>query len=107
MYYALAAEEPSGKPLNECRLVPVCLPLYEPEDAQYVTADAVMTLKWARLLRLSTVAKAKGACLHQADIAFLLGVEVGVIQRLMEANPEVILPLCIMMDIGPGMTYVR
>lgn len=108
VYYAVAAEEPPGKPLHECQLVPVCLPLYEPEDAQYVTADAVMALKWAKLLRLSTAAKAQGACLNQADIAFLLGVEVGVIQRLMQANPKVVLPLRgNVMDIGPGLTHVR
>jgi hypothetical protein len=57
VYYAVAADEPPGKPLNECWLVPVYLPLYEPEDTQYVTADAVMALKWARLLRLSTAAR--------------------------------------------------
>lgn len=108
VYYAVAADEPPGKPLNECRLVPVCLSLYEPTDTQYVTADAVMALKWARLLRLTTAARAQGACLNQADIAFLLGVEVGVVQRLMQANPKVVLPLRgNVMDIGPGLTHVR
>ena len=67
-----------------------------------------MALKWVKLLRLSTAAKAQGACLNQADIAFLLGVEVGVIQRLMQANPKVVLPLRgNVMDIGPGLTHVR
>ncbi len=108
VYYAVAADEPPGKPLNECRLVPVCLPLYAPEDTQYVTADTVMALKWGRLLRLTTTARAQGACLNQADIAFLLGVEVGVIQRLLQANPKVVLPLRgNVMDIGPGLTHVR
>jgi len=108
MYYAVAANEPPGKPLAECQMVPVCLPLYDPDDTRYVTADSVMALKWAKLLRLSTAAKAQGACLNQADVAFLLGVEVGVIQRLMQANPKVVLPLRgNVMDIGPGLTHVR
>lgn len=74
VHYTVSDQEPPGKPLDECRLVPVNLSFYSPEDEEKLNPDTTSQLKWQRILRYTGEAKARGACLGQPDLAFLLGV---------------------------------
>jgi hypothetical protein len=107
VYHAVSSDEPPGKPLAECRIIPVVLPLVNKDDIKYASSS-IMALKWEKILRLTTFARAQGASLNQADLAFLLGVDFGVIQRLIQANHQIIVPLRgNMLDIGPGITHMK
>ncbi|WP_424661011.1 DUF1670 domain-containing protein [Desulfofundulus sp.] len=107
MYYAVSDQEPPGKPLDECRLVPVNLSFYSPEDEEKLNPDTTSQLKWQRILRYTGEAKAQGACLGQPDLAFLLGVHPSVIQRLMSENRQVFVPTRgNLADMGPGISHM-
>jgi hypothetical protein len=77
IYHAVSDRGPPGKPISECRLIPVKLTLVSPEDEAYLDLDATSRLKWQRILRYTTEAKAQGAYLSQPDLVFLLGVHPG------------------------------
>lgn len=107
IYYAVSDQEPPGKPLAECRLIPVSLNLVSPEDEDYLNPDASSELKWQRILRYATEAKAQGAYLSQPDLVFLLGVHPSVIQRLMSKNKKVLVPTRgNLADMGPGISHM-
>jgi hypothetical protein len=107
VYYAVAEHEPPGKALNACTLVPVQLSYYHSADQSVSSLDATSDLKWQRLLRYTTEARAQGGLLTQPDLAFLLGVHPGVIQRLMKEHPGIIVPTRgNIADMGPGLTHV-
>ncbi len=106
IYYAVSNSEPAGKALAECQKVPVVLSYYPPEELEQFDGCSTSSLKWERILRYTTEAKAQGALLNQADLVFLLGVHSSVIQRLMKENKEVFLPTRgNYMDIGPGISH--
>jgi len=106
VYYAVAEHEPPGKALSECELVPVQLPYCDAADLSVTSLDATSDLKWQRLLRYTTEARAQGGLLTQPDLAFLLGVHPGVIQRLMKEHPQIVLPTRgNIADMGPGLTH--
>jgi hypothetical protein len=108
VFWAVAATEPAGRPLADCELVPVTLELVDPDDSGVWERHATRALKWARVLRLSGQAWVQGAYLSQGDLAFLVGVDVGVIGRLVAAHPTVVLPTRgNMADMGPGLTHAQ
>lgn len=107
IYYAVSDQEPPGKPLNECRLVPVNLSFYNSKDEDCLNPDATSRLKWRRILRYTGEAKAQGAYLSQPDLAFLLAVHPSVIQRLMSENRKVFVPTRgNLVDMGPGISHM-
>lgn len=107
IYHAVSDQEPPGKPLSECRLVPVNLSFYSPEEEAFLNPDATSRLKWQRILRYTGEAKAQGAYLSQPDLAFLLAVHPSVIQRLMSENRKVLVPTRgNLADMGPGVSHM-
>ncbi len=108
LYHALSDKEPSGKPLSECRKVPVWIPFYTQDDFSNFNGYTTSSLKWNRILRYTTSVKSQGALLNQADLVFLLGVHSSVISRLMQKNLKVFVPTRgNYVDIGPGLTHVE
>lgn len=106
VYYAVADHEPPGKALSECELVPVQVSYYSEGDLEIATLDASSKLKWERMLRYTTQARVQGGLLTQPDLAFLLGVHPGVIQRLMKEHDRIVLPTRgNIADMGPGQTH--
>lgn len=112
IYWAVAAEEPPGKPLTACRLVPVCLKLLDPADYPEFKEDdlfnRVSGIKFSKILRYSTQAKYQGGYLTQPDLSYLLGIHTVAIQKLINENKVIVIPLrgreC---DIGRGITHRR
>ena len=88
--------EPPGKPLEECKLVPVRLTLISPDD-QPTIANKDLTrldeIKYRRMLRYATEAKVAGAYLPYADLSYLMGIHPEAIRRLVSLNPTVVVPL--------------
>ena len=108
VYYAVASNESPGKPLDECTLFPILLSWWTDEDRCVLNLDSTEMLKWQKILRLSTEARQQGACLNQADLAFLLAVHPAVIQKQMKEHSNVVLPIRgNIADMGPGITHTE
>ena len=108
VYWAVAATEPAGKPLEACRLVPVRLTLLDAGDVAGETPNRVSGMKFRKIVRYATQAKFQGGYLTYADLGYLLGIHTEAIRRLIQQNPKVVAPLrgqeC---DIGRGVTHRR
>lgn len=108
LYHAVSSEEPAGKPLSECELVPVQLEYLAREDSKDLATDSPGDLLWERVQRLSRQAYEQGGCLNQADLSLLLAVIPDRIQDRQKKEPEVFVPTRgNVIDIGPGVTHVR
>lgn len=106
----VAAEEPAGKPLDQCQKVTVRLTLDAArEDYQIRLAHGVEGLRRSRILRLTAEARDQGGLLSYEDLAFRLfncGVRTIVrdVQALRRRGIEV--PTRGQQrDIGPGQTH--
>ncbi len=107
-YWAVAADEPAGKSIADCQLVPVSLAYYTKEEQEGYQGRRTRDLKWERLMRFTTQARRDGGLLAQADLAFLLGIHPGVIQKLEKENDNVQLPTRgILNDIGTGLSHIE
>ena len=112
VYWAVGSTEPAGKPLEACRLVPVNITLYDPDDVPPPEVDRdinrLSDIKFQKILRYTTQAKYAGGYLTYADLGYLLGIHPEAISRLVRSNPAVAVPLrgaeC---DIGRGVTHRR
>ncbi|MFA7155693.1 MAG: DUF1670 domain-containing protein [Limnochordia bacterium] len=110
-YWAVSCLEPPGKPLEECKLVPVRLTLISPDDQPTIDnkdLNRLDEIKYRRMLRYATEAKVAGAYLTYADLSYLMGIHPEAIRRLVNLNPTVVVPLrgseC---DIGRGISHKR
>jgi hypothetical protein len=106
----VAAEEPAGKPLEQCQKVTVRLTLDSAqEDYQIRLTHGVEGLRRCRILRLTAEARDQGGLLSYEDLAFRLfncGVRTIVrdVQALRRRDVEV--PTRgQQQDIGPGQTH--
>lgn len=81
-YQAIAADEPPGKALGDCRKVPVHLTVMAPEDRQTLATEGAEALRRERVRRLVYEALMQGGALSQEDVACLLGVSRKTIQRI-------------------------
>jgi hypothetical protein len=106
----VAAEEPAGKPLDQCQKVTVRLTLDAArEDYQVRLAHGVEGLRRSRILRLTAEARDQGGLLSYEDLAFRLlncGVRTIVrdVQALRRRGVEVP-SRGQQRDIGPGQTH--
>lgn len=81
-YQAIALDEPPGKPLKQCRKVPVHLTLVAEGDAQAWATEGPEALRRWRVHRLIYEALAQAGALSQEDLACLLGVSLKTIKRI-------------------------
>jgi hypothetical protein len=82
IYQAIALDEPPGKPLRQCRKVPVHLTLLAEGDAQVWATEGPEALRRWRVHRLIYEALLQGSALSQEDLACLLGVGLKTIKRI-------------------------
>ena len=69
IFYAVSAEEPAGKPIKDCRLIPVNLTLYRHTDQKIKAKLGISALRESLAARLSEEAHRQGGLLSQADLA--------------------------------------
>ena len=73
LYFAVAASEPAGKPLDACKLVPVELDLLDEDDwpsEDNKDLNQLSDIKYAKIVRYTTQAKRSGGYLTYADLSF-------------------------------------
>ena len=87
-YQAIAVDEPPGKPLRQCRKVPVHLSLIAEGDAQVWSTEGSVALRHLRVHRMVYEAFLQGGALSQEDLACLLGVSLKTIKRVFAYNRE-------------------
>lgn len=81
-YQAIAVDEPPGRPLKQCRKVPVHLTLTAEGDAHVWATQGPVTLRRLRVHRLTYEASMQDGALSQEDLACLLGVSLKTIKRI-------------------------
>ena len=81
-YQAIAIDEPAGKPLKQCRKVPVHLTLSAPDDAHVWAGEGARALRCLRVHRLTYEAMMQEGALSQEDLACLLGMSLKTIKRI-------------------------
>lgn len=109
-YFAIAADEGARARLDEARHVPVRLHYFTEDDARAgpygPCRTRVADLKFGRILRYATEARAQGALLTLPDLAVLLGIHVDAIRHKLAAHPEVVVPTRgRIQDIGRGVSH--
>lgn len=110
VFFAISAEESARATLEEARHVPVRLHYFTAEDLERgpygPSRTRVSELKWARILRYATEARAQGALLTLPDLAVLLGIHVDAVRHQIARHPEVIVPTRgRIKDIGRGVSH--
>lgn len=108
IYFAISDQEPAGKAVSECELVPVTLQYYTDEEVALYKGARPRQLEWERIVRYTTQARRQGGLLTQSDLSFLLGVDVSVIHKLCKEHPDVVVPTRGQIaDIGRGLTHIE
>ena len=96
VFFAISSDEGAAARLDEARLVPVELTFFDDSDrARGPEGDSptrVSDLKFGRILRYATQARAQGGLLTLPDLAILNGIHVDAIRRQVEAHPDVVVP---------------
>lgn len=110
IHWAVARDEPAGKPLSECQMVPVNLTYWdeadEPKASGNRDANRLSDLKLHRIERFCREAEEAGGYFTYADLSYLLGIHTAAISRMVQQNPDRRVPLrgseC---DIGRGVSH--
>ena len=102
--WAVREGEPPGKSLEECALVAVRLPFFEPAS-DLVARGTSTALKLHKASRFATEARRQGALLTLADLAFLLGMGTSALQKALRRQALFLPTRGSIMDIGPGVTH--
>ena len=109
---AVSADEPSGKPIGDCRKRTVCLTVHRGiEDDRLLQAHGPKGFRRERITDLCQEALSQGALLTREDLAFrIFFVAPRTISRdlkfLRDSQPDIPLPLrSTVHDIGPVLTH--
>lgn len=109
---AVAADEPAGKPVADCRKQLVCLTLHRGTvDDELIHREGPAGFRQARLLDLCQQALSQGALLTAEDLAYrIFFVTPRTISRdlkvVREAHPKVLIPMrSTLHDLGPVLTH--
>lgn len=110
VFFAISADEGARAKLREAKHLPVRLAFFTEEDLsagpRSDTPTKVHDLKFGRILRYATQARAQGALLTLPDLALLLGMHVSAIRHKLKAHPEIVVPTRgSINDIGRGVTH--
>jgi len=108
IFYAVSAEEPAGKPIKDCRLIPVNLTLYRHTDQKIKAKLGIPALREYLAARLSEEAHHQGGLLSQADLAEILIVDKSTVKRIIKrikGKGGSIPTRGEIKDIGPGVSH--
>lgn len=108
IFYAVSADEPAGKPIKDCRLIPVKLTLYRHTDRKIKAKLGIPALREHLAVRLSEEAHQQGGLLSQADLAEILMVDESTVKRIVKrikARGGSIPTRGEIKDIGPGISH--
>ena len=105
IYYSVRDSTTSGTSLQKTEFLPIRLTIWSQEDT-ISSPYKTNLLKWNKMQRYSIQAKNQNTNLSQYDLAYLLGVSIGVIKKLMKKYSDKHIPTRgNMHDIGPGISH--
>jgi len=107
---AVARKEPAGKPIKDCKLVPVRLSLFLGSDCEILYEDGTVSLRGFKIARLAGEAFRQGGLLSYEDLANLLGVDpstIGDHVRTLRAAGVFVPTRGFIADIGPDPSHKR
>jgi len=81
-YQAIAIDESPGKPLEDCRKVPVHLTVMADEDVHPWANKGSLALRRLRAHRIVYEATMQGGALSQEDVAYILGISLKSVKRV-------------------------
>ena len=106
---AVSCEEPPGKPLSECAMVPVVLTLFADGDEKLRKEEGVIALRRVQIKRMSEEAVEQGAYLTLEDLAYrLLNCGMRTLNRDLKELRTLEIPVPLrgaMKDIGRSITH--
>ncbi|HCL90894.1 MAG TPA: hypothetical protein DHW70_06205, partial [Candidatus Atribacteria bacterium] len=108
IFYAVSADEPAGKPIKDCRIIPVNLTLYRHTDWKIKAKLGIPALRESLVARLSEEAHHQGGLLSQTDLAEILIVDKSTVKRIVKrikARGDSIPTRGEIKDIGPGISH--
>lgn len=109
VFAAVAAEEPPGKPLEQCRLARCVLTLIDRgEDLEVYRARGAAAKRRQQILRVAVEAKEQGGLLTQEDLGLLLDCDVRTIRadvKQLKDQGITVPTRGTVRDIGPGVTH--
>jgi hypothetical protein len=108
IFYAVSAGEPAGKPVKDCKLIPVRLTLYSYLDKKVKQRLGIYQLREHLAIRLSKEAYRQGALLSQTDPADILIVDKSTIKRIVRKLKRCGASIATrgeIKDIGPGASH--
>jgi len=108
IFYAVSTEEPAGKPIKDCQLIPVNRTLYRHADLETKAKQGIPALRESLVIRLSKEAHQQGGLLSQTDLAQILMVDLSTIKRIMKrikTKGGTIPTRGEIKDIGPGLSH--
>ena len=108
IFYAVSADEPAGKPIKDCRIIPVNLTLYRHTDWKIKAKLGIHALRESLVARLSEEAHHQGGLLSQGDLAEILIVDKSTVKRIVKrikARGDSIPTRGEIKDIGPGVSH--
>ena len=102
-YFAVSIEEPPGKPIRECRAIPVVLTLDTPEDMEIYRKYGLITCRRNILRRICDESYMQRAPLTIKDLVQIMKVSYSTIRRdIKELNKQNTVPTRgVIKDIGP------
>lgn len=110
VHTAVSSREPAGKPIKDCKVVPVRLTLLHPADVEVQTEHGTVEARGLKLYRLCCEAHEQGGLLSYEDLAVLLCVDPStvkdIVRRLRSKGiyPPTRGALC---DIGPEPSHKK
>lgn len=110
VHTAVSDQEPAGKPIKNCQVVPVALSYFDDADVDVIREQGTVEARVLRLYRLSCQAKEQGGLLSYEDLSILLCVDLSTIKDLVKRLRDrgVQTPTRgAVKDIGPEPTHKR
>ena len=106
--YTVSADEPAGKPIKYCKLVPVKITVLKPSDKKIRTRSGTSHLREVLIARFSNEAYSQGGLLSQEDLAEILFVDTRTIKRAvarLKSKGIEVPTRGQIKDIGPGLSH--
>ncbi len=106
--YAVSADEPAGKPIKYCKLIPVKITTIKPSDKKIKDRCGTAHLKEVLVVRFANEAYAQGGLLSQEDLAEILFIDTRTIKRTvarLKVKGMEVPTRGQIKDIGPSMSH--
>jgi len=108
IFYAVSADKPAGKPVKDCKLIPVKLTLYSHLDRKVRDKLGIVPLREYIAKRLAREAYKQGGLLSQPDLSDILIIDRSTVKSIVKRikkKGDAVPTKGEIMDIGPGLSH--